>query len=83
MRFFSIPTKLGVFSSGPYFHDHVAYSLRSLVDPVAQIKDPVYGTPAYLAVGKPALPEGKKTYNDVHDVRGHEKFAPLASKVPG
>jgi YVTN family beta-propeller protein len=81
MRFFSIPTKLGVFSTGPYFHDHIAFSLRALVDPVSQIKDPVYGTPAYLAVGKPELPEGKKTYNDVHDVRGHEKFAPLASKV--
>ncbi|MGK0205879.1 MAG: DNA-binding beta-propeller fold protein YncE, partial [Planctomycetota bacterium] len=47
MRAFSIPTKLGIFSTGPFFHDHAAYSLRTLIDPEAQSLDPVYGTPAY------------------------------------
>jgi hypothetical protein len=81
MRQFTVPTKLGVFSSGPYFHDHIAFSLRNLVDPVTQIKDPVYGSPAYAALGQVDQPEPKKLYNEFHDIRGHEKFAPLASKV--
>jgi len=81
MKHFSIPTKMGVFSSGPYFHDHVAWSLRALVDPEAQILSTVYGTPAYQAAGMGDLPETKKLYNEFHDVRGHQAFVPLVSKV--
>ena len=33
---FGIPTKFGVFSTAPYFHDHVVKSLRALCDPQAQ-----------------------------------------------
>lgn len=33
---FGIPTKLGAFSTGPYFHDHAVQSLRSTVDPGSQ-----------------------------------------------
>lgn len=79
MREFSIPTKLGVFSSAPYFHDHSAISLRAVVDPEAQTMDPVYGDPAY----GPALqgPGLLKFFNEFHDVRGHEQFHQGASKV--
>ncbi len=70
---FSIPTKLGVFSTGPYFHDHVAVSLRTLLDPQLQTTDPVYGDPS--------LPHLSKFFNEFHDVRGNELFAPGASKV--
>lgn len=70
---FSIPTKLGVYSTGPYFHDHSAVSLRAVVDPSVQQNDPVYGNPAY-----PGL---KKLFNEFHDVRGHEDFFFGASKV--
>ena len=73
MRNFSIPTKLGVFTSGPYFHDHVAWSLRTLVDPSAQSMDPVHGDPS--------LPGMQKFFNEFHDIRGHEDFVPNASKV--
>ncbi len=79
MRSFSIPTKLGVFSTGPYFHDHVAISLRTILDPEAQAISPVYGSPAYP--GEPAYPGMLKFFNEFHDVRGHEQFAPGASKV--
>jgi hypothetical protein len=79
MRMFSIPTKLGVFSTGPFFHDHCALSLRALVDPEAQALDPVYGQPAYG--GTPALPGLNKLFNEFHDVRGHEQFVQGASKV--
>jgi hypothetical protein len=78
MRMFSIPTKLGVFSTGPYFHDHAAYSLRMIVDPEAQALDSVYGTPAWPSGAYPSL---NKFFNEFHDVRGHEQFAPGASKV--
>jgi YVTN family beta-propeller protein len=78
MRQFSIPTKLGVFSTGPYFHDHSAYSLRTIVDPEAQALSPVYGSPAYTG---PAMPGLNKFFNEFHDVRGHEQFVPGASKV--
>jgi len=44
---FSIPTKLGVFTSGPYFHDHAAFSLRAVVDPMGQSMNPIYDDPAY------------------------------------
>lgn len=72
---FSIPTKLGVFATAPYFHDHVSFSLRGLVDPEAQMIDPVYGDPAYgLPVGRPGV---LKIFNEAHDVRGHG----AASKV--
>lgn len=77
---FSIPTKLGVFSTGPYFHDHAALSLRSLLDPDAQMFSAVYGSPAY-GMGSTPLPTLFKLYNDVHDVRGHEQFHQGASKV--
>ena len=80
-KHFVVPTKLGVRTSGPYFHDHVAWSLRHVVDPEIQEFDPVFGSPAYTAVGKPPLPGGKKLFNEFHDIRGHEFFVPLASKV--
>jgi len=78
-RMFSIPTKLGVWSTGPYFHDHVAYSLRMVLDPEAQALSPIYGTPAYP--NPTPLPGLNKFFNEFHDVRGHEQFAQGASKV--
>lgn len=68
---FSIPTKMGIFSTGPYFHDHNTFSLRGLVDPAAQMFGTVYGDPAYgmAAVPRPGV---FKIYNEAHDVRGHE-----------
>ncbi len=67
---FSIPTKLGVSTTGPYFHDHSVFSLRALVDPEAQMFDPVYGDVAYgLPVTRPGL---IKVFNEAHDIRGHE-----------
>jgi len=79
MTLFSIPTKLGVYATGPYFHDHAAFSLRSLVDPISQSIDPVYGDAPYgLPIARPGL---NKLFNDVHDVRGHQQFAPGVSKV--
>ena len=77
---FSVPTKLGLFTSGPYFHDHSAFSLRTLVDPSAQEISPIYGTPAYPAIMTP-LPGLKKMFNEFHDIRGHEDFVQGASKV--
>jgi hypothetical protein len=79
MRAYSIPTKLGVFSSGPYFHDHSANSLRMVVDPEAQDFSPIYGSPAWG--GAPPYPTLQKFFNEFHDVRGHEQFFPGASKV--
>jgi hypothetical protein len=76
---FSIPTKLGVYASGPYFHDHSTYSLRALLDPIAQAIDPVYGSPAFPASNP--YPGLLKIFNEVHDIRGHEQFVPAASKV--
>ncbi len=73
MRLFSVPTALGSFATGPYFHDNGAASLRLLLDPGAQQVDPTYGNPAY-----PGL---QKHYNEFHDVVGHEQFVPGASKV--
>ena len=73
MRKFVIPTKLGVFSTGPYFHDHVAASLRNVVDPQSQTTDPVYGDPSFPGI--------QKLWNGEHDIRGEETFAPGASKV--
>jgi YVTN family beta-propeller protein len=70
---FSVPTKLGVFSTAPYFHDHSAASLRAIVDPSSQQTDPVYGNPNY-----PGL---QKFFNEFHDVRGHEDLVPSSSKV--
>lgn len=77
-RSFSIPTKLGVFSTGPYFHDHVAYSLRTILDPEAQAISPVYGSPAFPGAAFPGM---NKFFNEFHDVRGHEQFHAGASKV--
>jgi len=75
---FSIPTKLGVFSTGPYFHDHVIYNLRQLVDPDLLTGsvlygtvggDATYGSTAYPA--EPAFAGVNKLFNGEHDVRGH------------
>jgi DNA-binding beta-propeller fold protein YncE len=35
-KFFMVPTKLGVFATGPYFHDHGHMTLRAVVDPSSQ-----------------------------------------------
>ena len=70
---FSIPTKLGVFSTGPYMHDHSILSLRGVVDPQSQMTDPVYGGPF--------LPTLNKFKNEFHDVRGDDTFFPNSSKV--
>ena len=77
---FSIPTKLGAFSTPPYMHDHSLYSLRTLVDPVAQQEDPVYGSPGQLP-GNPDYNGVLKWFNEFHDLRGHEDFVQGASKV--
>jgi hypothetical protein len=76
---FSIPTKLGLFATGPYFHDHSTFSLRSLVDPQTQMTSPIYGTPAFP--GQTPYPGLYKFFNEFHDVRGHEQFVQGASKV--
>ena len=70
---FSIPSKMGVFGTGPYFHDHSTFSLRGLVDPESQTSDPVYGDAAAPRLGK--------IVNGEHDVRGNETFVPGSSKV--
>lgn len=54
-RRFDVPTKLGVFFTGPYFHDHAVRSLRSTVDPLSQ------QAPAPLL---------NKLRNTAHDMRG-------------
>ena len=79
MRHFSIPTKLGVFSSGPYFHDHSAQTLRAVVDPEVQEFSPKYGTPALQ--GQASYPGLNKFFNEFHDLRGHQEFVSNASKV--
>ena len=76
-RVFSIPTKLGVFSTGPYFHDHAAFSLRTLIDPEAQSLDPTYGTPAY-GLGATPLPGLNKIFNEEHDVLGHTSMGGIS-----
>lgn len=78
---FSIPTKLGVLTSGPYFHDHSTWSLRTLLDPEQQVSSPVYGSPAYQARGLPDLPGTLKMFNGFHDIRGHPEFVVGASHV--
>ena len=78
-RIFSIPTKLGVWSSAPYFHDHSAFSLRMVVDPEAQALNRIYGSPAFP--GLQPYPGLNKFFNEFHDVRGHEQFVQGASKV--
>jgi hypothetical protein len=70
---FSIPTKMGVFSTGPYFHDHSLSSLRAVLDPQAQTTDPVYGDPSFPSVNK--------FFNEFHDIRGNDMFVTNASKV--
>ncbi len=73
-RQFSVPTKLGVFSTGPYMHDNSMISLRNVLDPQTQLaSDPVYGSANY--------PTSFKFYNEFHDIRGHEDFVPLVAKV--
>jgi hypothetical protein len=76
---FSIPQKLGLFSTGPYFHDHVAYTLRALIDPDVQALSPIYGSPAFA--GLTPYPGLNKIFNEAHDVRGHEQIVPGISKV--
>jgi len=77
---FSIPTKLGVFGTPPYFHDHGPLSLRALIDPEIQTSgDPVYGDAAYAdGISRAGL---MKNFNEFHDVRGHEEFVVSVSKV--
>ena len=77
---FSIPTKLGVFGTAPYFHDHGPLSLRALLDPEIQTSnDPVYGDAAYSdGISRAGL---AKNFNEFHDVRGHEQFVVSISKV--
>jgi hypothetical protein len=65
---FTIPTKLGVFSSGPYFHDHVVFSLRNLMDPETVTLSSVYGSGAFPP---PSYPGVGKLFNGEHDIRGH------------
>ncbi len=76
---FSIPSKLGLFATGPYFHDHSAHMLRTLIDPVAQSTSPIYGSPAFP--GQTPFAGLNKIFNEVHDIRGHEQFVQGASKV--
>jgi len=92
-RSFSVPTKLGVFASGPYFHDHVASSLRALLDPALQADQSVIvdydrdGNPAndthplFSKYSDGTFPTLNKIFNDVHDIRGNELFVASQSKV--
>jgi hypothetical protein len=73
---FTIPTKLGVYSSAPYMHDHAVFSLRSLLDPAAQALDPVYGSPAFP--GRAPYPGLNKLLNGVHDVIGDPRFGAMS-----
>ncbi|MEM7311059.1 MAG: YncE family protein [Planctomycetota bacterium] len=70
---FGVPTLLGAAGSAPYFHDGAASSLRAVLDPEAQLADPLYGDPSY-----PGL---VKHFNEFHDVRGHEDLVSGVSKV--
>jgi len=70
---FSVPTKIGVFSTGPYFHDHSLSSLRAVLDPQGQITDPVYGNPTFPSINK--------YINEFHDLRGDDTFVMNPSKV--
>lgn len=70
---FSIPQKLGAFSTGPYMHDHSIQSLRALLDPASQNIDGKYGDSSRIGL--------QKFFNEFHDLRGHEEFVPVASKV--
>ena len=56
------------------------YSLRVLLDPEAQMIDPIYGTPGRNP-GDPPYPGALKFFNEFHDLRGHEDFVPSVSKV--
>jgi hypothetical protein len=76
---FSVPTKLGAFATAPYFHDHAAYSLRTLVHPDDQALSAIYGSAA--RPNDPPYPGLNKLFNGEHDIIGHEQFAPGASKV--
>jgi len=76
---FSIPSKLGAFATGPFFHDHCAHSLRGLLDPSSQTTSPIYGSPAFP--GQTPFATLNKIFNDVHDIRGHQEFVQNVSKV--
>lgn len=38
---FNVPTKMGAFTTGPYFHDHAVSSLRAMLDPGSQVFPPL------------------------------------------
>lgn len=76
---FSIPTKLGVFSTAPYFHDHAAFTLRTMLAPDQATTSPIYGSAAFP--GQTPYPVLSKLLNGEHDIRGHEQFVQGASKV--
>ncbi|TDJ77143.1 MAG: hypothetical protein E2O39_02650 [Planctomycetota bacterium] len=79
---FVIPTKAGVFATAPYFHDHAAYSLRSLVHPDSQTVDvnfgfdAIYGSAAWG--GQPPYPGLNKIFNEEHDIFGHEDITGIS-----
>lgn len=93
-KFFSVPTKLGVFASGPYFHDHVVVSLRTLLDPQLQVDQTGIldydrdGNPAndshplFTKYSGAALPHLNKFVNEFHDIRGNNLFAPGTNPNP-
>ncbi|QDU86561.1 Lactonase, 7-bladed beta-propeller [Planctomycetes bacterium Pla163] len=72
-QLFSIPTKLGASSTGPYMHDHSLISMRHIIDPESQMFDAQYGDAGY--------PTTFKWYNEFHDLRGHEDIVTNISKV--
>lgn len=76
-RNFSVPTKMGVFATAPYFHDHVPYSLRTMLSPSDQALDPQYGQPAYGGGGF-VYPGLNKVFNEEHDVIGHEDLGGIS-----
>ncbi len=91
---FSVPTKLGVFASGPYFHDHVAATLRTLVDPQLQadqvnIVDYDFDgdttndvLPHFAQYSAASYPLMNKFINEFHDIRGNSVHAPGTNPNP-
>ena len=76
VRAFSVPTKLGVFATGPYFHDHAPYSLRTMLNPDEQALSPIYGSPAFP--GQPPYPGLNKIFNEEHDIIGHQALGGIS-----
>lgn len=91
---FSIPTKLGVYSTGPYMHDHVVPSLRAVLDPALHVdqstifdydNDGIPGNdvhPLYAQYSDPSYPLANKFVNEFHDIRGNNLFAPGGNPNP-